>query len=94
MVDELVRTYSDWVMLIIRLYHGTQVIWNQKLKKKKILDFVENALVAIFLQTVGVAWQVAPIPKFVTQITLCNLRQIYSADSGGSLASWYQSKKN
>ena len=62
MVDELVRTYSDWVMLIIRLYHGTQVIWNQKLKKKKILDFVENALVAIFLQTVEVAWQVGPIP--------------------------------
>lgn len=24
MVDELVRTFSDWVMLVIRLYHGTQ----------------------------------------------------------------------
>ena len=24
-VDELVRTYSDWVMLVIRLYHETQV---------------------------------------------------------------------
>ena len=24
-MDELVRTYSDWVMLVIRLYHETQV---------------------------------------------------------------------
>ena len=24
-VDELVRAYSDWVMLVIRLYHQTKV---------------------------------------------------------------------
>ena len=58
MVDELVRTYSDWVMLVIRLYHETQVTLQCWLLGSNFADF----LIAFFLQTVEVAWQVGPIP--------------------------------